>query len=72
MVLGCWQLAHIPSLRRAAEAAWPEVRERLIRATGLVLSELEVLPCDPPPPPPPPAPSRDALAEVLKRYRARK
>ena len=48
LVMGCWELAAIPSLRLAAEAAWPAVQERLSRAFNLHFSAIEIMPCDPP------------------------
>jgi len=48
LVVGCWELTAIPSLRLAAEAAWPAVQERLSRAFKLHFSAIEIVPCDPP------------------------
>ena len=48
LVVGCWELTAIPSLRQAAEAAWPALQERLTRAFGIHLSGIEISPCDPP------------------------
>ena len=49
LVIGAWDLVRIQALRQAAAAAWPEVRARLRRFTGIELAGLEVEPCDPPP-----------------------
>ncbi len=49
LVVGAWDLIRIQALRQAAAAAWPEVRARLRRFTGIELAGLEVEPCDPPP-----------------------
>lgn len=66
VVVGAWELAMIPSLRISAEAAWPQVKERLERLTGLRLARLELVPTDPPVPSVPrPARPVDAFAEVL-------
>ena len=72
LVVGCWELAAIPSLRLAAEAAWPSVQERLTRAFGIHLSSIEVTPCDPPPPEPAATAPVDPLKELLMKWRARK
>jgi hypothetical protein len=71
VVLGCWQLHQIPSLRQAAEHVWPQVRERVQRVLGLRLGGMEVLPCDPPPAPEETktAPNEDPLRAVLERLR---
>lgn len=70
LVVGVWELAMIPSLRLSAAAAWPHLKERLERLTGLRLARLELMPTDPPAPaaPHPPGPV-DAFAEVLARLR---
>ncbi len=71
LVVGCWELPHIPALRQAAEQAWPTVRERLARALGLRLSGFVIVPCDPPEAEPEtPATSGDPLRDVLERFRA--
>ncbi len=72
LVMGCWRPELVPSLRKAAEAVWPEIQARLDRMLNLKLRQLEVLPCDPPPPEEPapaPAPPQDALAAVLRKLR---
>ena len=70
LVIGAWNLAMIPSLRISAEAAWPQLKARLERFTGLRLTRLELVPTDPPEPPvPPPSKPVDAFAEVLARLR---
>ncbi|HTL97162.1 MAG TPA: DciA family protein [Holophagaceae bacterium] len=72
LVVGCWELAAIPSLRLAAEAAWPSVQERLTRAFGIHLSAIEISPCDPPEAKADPAPAEDPLRELLLKWRIRK
>lgn len=72
LVVGCWELTAIPSLRLAAEAAWPTVQERLTRAFGIHLSSIEIAPCDPPEPERTEEAGGDALKEVLLRLRGRK
>ena len=71
-MIGAWNLAMIPSLRISAEAAWPQLKERLERLTGLRLTRLELVPTDPPKPsvPHPPKPV-DAFTEVLTRLQAK-
>ncbi len=70
IVVGAWDAAMIPSLRIAAEATWPQIKERLERLTRLRLTGLELVPTDPPRPPvpQPPAP-QEAFTEVLARLR---
>lgn len=70
LVVGCWELAAIPSLRQAADAAWPSVKDRLSRAFGVHLSAIEIAPCDPPPPEPEAAPPEDPFRDLLLRWRA--
>ena len=70
LVLGCWKLEAMASLRQSAEATWPQVQERLERLLGLKLQRLEVIPCDPPEASPASAPISDPLAAVLRTYRA--
>jgi len=72
LVVGCWELAAIPSLRLAAEAAWPSAQERLTRAFGIHLSAIEISPCDPPEAKAEPAPAGDPLRELLLKWRIRK
>lgn len=48
LVMGCWELTRIAVLREAAEAVWPQVRDRIHRALGLSLKGLQIIPCDPP------------------------
>ena len=70
IVVGAWDLAMIPSLRSAAEATWPQVKDRLERLTKLRLIGLEVVPTDPPKRKVPPSTQPvDAFAEVLHRLR---
>lgn len=72
LVVGCWELPAIPSLRLAAEDTWPVVQERLSRAFKLHFSAIEIVPCDPPEPEAAaPAPG-DPLRELLLAWRKRK
>ena len=48
LVMGCWELTRIATLREAAVAVWPQVRDRIHRALGLNLMGLQIVPCDPP------------------------
>lgn len=73
LVLGCWELGRIGPLREAAEAVWPQVRERIHRALGLDLRGLQVLPCDPPEPPPAsPMPEADPLRRAFRLLASRR
>ena len=72
LVVGCWELTAIPSIRKAAEAAWPTVQERLTRAFGIHLSGIEIAACDPPEPERTVEAGEDALREVLMMWRGRK
>ncbi|MBS1784463.1 MAG: DUF721 domain-containing protein [Acidobacteria bacterium] len=69
LVVGCWELTAIPSLRLAAEATWPTVQERLSRAFRVHLSGIEIVPCDPPEPEAPARASEDGLKELLLAWR---
>ena len=48
LVMGCWELSRIATLREAAVAVWPQMRDRIQRALGLHLTGLQIIPCDPP------------------------
>ncbi len=72
LVVGCWEMAAIPSLRLAAEAAWPTVQERLSRSFKLHFSAIEVVPCDPPEPEAAAAAPGDPLRELMLAWRKRK
>ena len=71
LVLGCWKPELVPSLRKSAEAVWPEIQARIARLLKLDLQRIEVLPCDPPvkEEPPLPSPPQDSLAAVLCKLR---
>lgn len=69
LVMGCWKLEAMVSLRQSAEATWPQVQARLERLLGLKLQKLEVVPCDPPEARTPQATNVDPLAAVLRKYR---
>jgi hypothetical protein len=70
LVMGCWKLEAMASLRQSAEATWPQVQARLERLLGMQFQKLEVVPCDPPTPPPAPHQVSDPLESVLRRFRA--
>ena len=72
LILGCWDPALLSGLRHSAQAAWPELRARIQRMTGLTLQVVQVEPCDPPPPPPAHTRPLDPLEAVLQHYRRRK
>ncbi len=71
LVMGCWKPELVPSLRKSAEAVWPEIQARIERLLRVTLQRVEVLPCDPPPKEEAtsPAPPRDTLAAVLRKLR---
>lgn len=75
LVMGCWELARIATLREAAAAVWPQIRDRIHRALGLRLSGLQIAPCDPPTetaaPPQDPDPLRRALHLLEARRKER-
>lgn len=72
LLLGCWPAELVSSLRLGAEAAWPQLQERLSRICGLNLQRFEVTPCDPPAPEPSPAPPvQDPLRALLESAKAR-
>lgn len=73
LVMGCWDLRLMASLRAASLTAWPQVQARIASALGLKANSVEVVPCDPPPPPPAaPPPPEDPLAAALARLKARR
>ncbi len=65
LVMGCWELSRIATLREAAAAVWPQMRDRIQRALGVTLSGLQIIPCDPPSPTPEPPPDPDPLHRAL-------
>ncbi|BDU73905.1 DciA family protein [Mesoterricola silvestris] len=73
LVVGCWQPQFIPNLRKAADAVWPQVQERLLRLWKLKMNSMEIVPCDPPDPEKPPRERRepDAFKAVLDLLRTR-
>jgi len=75
LVMGCWELTRIATLREAAVAVWPQVRDRIHRALGLNLMGLQIVPCDPPmeaiEPPKDPDPLRRALRLLETRRQER-
>jgi hypothetical protein len=70
LVVGCWHAEVIPSLRRSAAEAWPQIQARMERLWKLKFQRLEVVPCDPPEPVvAAPKVEIDAFDEVLKVFR---
>jgi hypothetical protein len=71
LVVGCWHAEVIPSLRRSAEAVWPQLQARLERLWKLKFQRLEIVPCDPPEQeaPRPPREEVDAFKAVLNLLR---
>jgi hypothetical protein len=77
LVVGCWRPDLVPSLRRSAQAVWPQLQERLQRLWKFKFQRLEIVPCDPPEPAPAPAAVAaprpgDPLLAVLERLRAQR
>ena len=72
LVMGCWELSRIATLREAAEAVWPQIRERIHRALGLNLMGLQIVPCDPPVEVPEPPRDPDPLRRALRLLEARR
>jgi hypothetical protein len=71
LVMGCWELARIATLREAAAAVWPQMRDRIHRALGLNLTGLQIVPCDPPIETPEPPQDPDPLHRALRLLEAR-
>jgi hypothetical protein len=72
LVMGCWELSRIAALRDAAEAVWPQVRDRIHRALGLSLKGLQIIPCDPPGEVPERHEDPDPLRRALRLLEARR
>ncbi len=72
LVMGCWELSRIATLREAAAAVWPQMRDRIHRALGLSLTGLQIVPCDPPPDTPEPLKDPDPLRRALRLLEARR
>jgi len=72
LVMGCWELSRIATLREAAAAVWPQMRDRIQRALGLNLTGLQIIPCDPPREVPPPPSEPDPLRRALRLLEARR
>jgi hypothetical protein len=66
LVMGCWELSRIATLREAAAAVWPQMRDRIHRALGLSLTGLQIIPCDPPVEPQEHPKDPDPLRRALK------
>jgi hypothetical protein len=71
LVVGCWELSRIATLREAATAVWPQMRDRIHRALGLNLMGLQIMPCDPPAEAPEPTQDSDPLRRALRLLEAR-
>jgi len=72
LVMGCWELSRIAPLREAAEAVWPQIRDRIYRALGLRLTGLQIVPCDPPVEVPIAPKDRDPLRRALHLLEVRR
>jgi hypothetical protein len=72
LVMGCWELSRIATLREAAAAVWPQMRERIHRALGLTLMGLQIVPCDPPAETPHDIQDPDPLRRALLLLEARR
>lgn len=72
LVMGCWELSRIATLREAAAAVWPQIRDRIERALDLKLTGLQILPCDPPAKSPEPTQDPDPLCRALRLLEARR
>ena len=71
LVLGCPDPALLSGLRQSVTTAWPDLRARIQRLTGISLATVQVTPCDHAPAAPPAPKPEDPLAEVLRLYRHR-
>ncbi len=72
LIMGCWELSRIATLREAAVAVWPQMRDRIHRALGLSLMGLQIVPCDPPSETPEPMKDPDPLRRALRLLEARR
>ena len=72
LVMGCWELSRIATLREAAVAVWPQMRDRIYRALGLNLMGLQIVPCDPPAEAPEHTQDPDPLRRALRLLEARR
>jgi hypothetical protein len=72
LIMGCWELTRIATLREAAAAVWPQMRDRIHRALGLSLLGLQIVPCDPPLEAPGPTQDPDPLRRALRLLEARR
>ena len=72
LVMGCWELTRIATLREAAAAVWPQMRDRIHRALGLSLTGLQIVPCDPPAETPTSSKDPDPLRRALRLLEARR
>jgi hypothetical protein len=69
LVMGCWKIEVISSLRQSLEAVWPEVQARIERLLKQKVQKVEILPCDPPEAPAPKPVAQDPLEAVLLKLR---
>jgi hypothetical protein len=72
LIMGCWELSRIATLREAAAAVWPQMRDRIHRALGLSLMGLQIVPCDPPIEAPEHPKDPDPLRRALRLLEARR
>jgi hypothetical protein len=72
LIMGCWELSRIATLREAAASVWPQMRDRIQRALGLSLMGLQIVPCDPPAETPEPTKDPDPLRRALRLLEARR
>ena len=72
LVMGCWELSRIATLREAAASVWPQMRDRIHRALGLSLMGLQIVPCDPPTEAPERTEDPDPLRRALRLLETRR
>jgi hypothetical protein len=72
LIMGCWELSRIATLREAAASVWPQMRDRIHRALGLSLTGLQIVPCDPPVEAPARMEDPDPLRRALRLLEARR
>ena len=72
LIMGCWELSRIATLREAAASVWPQMRDRIHRALGLSLTGLQIVTCDPPVEAPARMEDPDPLRRALRLLEARR
>ena len=72
LIMGCWELSRIATLREAAATVWPQMRDRIHRALGLNLMGLQIVPCDPPAETPERTEDPDPLRRALRLLETRR